>query len=444
MIADTAGRMGDPPTVRLLAAEAAGLRFADLPRDAVTIVGLCLLDTLGVALAGRDEPVVRLIREEFAGAGDAALWGGGRTDPQTAALVNGSAAHVLDFDDYAPGSGLHPSAPLVPALWSAAAVAGREVTGRDLVTAYVAGYETQERLGLVLWPSHYDRGFHTTGTAGTIGAAAAAAHLLGADEETTAAALGLAATDAAGVKAMFGSMGKAYHAGRAAEAGLRAARLAVRGMTVGRDALFGDQGFVAASSSASDLGAALTPFGEPWHVLDVLPKLYPSCFGTHAAIRCALELHPALDPAGVREVTLTVPPVLRDVCAIAAPATGLEGKFSLAHTTAVALLDGRITPSSFTDERVRATGGLGARVRLEYDDRIARTSTVLRIVLDDGRVLSAESDAADRPWSHAPEQMRPRIEEKTRALVPAADRLIAALRDLPDAPVLPDLPEVSP
>lgn len=407
----------DPPTVRVLAGHAAAVAFDDLPADVVALAGMAVLDTVGVAVAGRHEDVVTLVRDELAAPGDTVLWGGGRADAQSAALVNGTAAHALDFDDYAPGSGLHPSAPLVASLWSAAALRsarGRNVTGRDLVAAYVAGYEAQERLGLVLWPSHYARGFHTTGTAGTVGAAVGAAHLLGADADRIAAAAGLAATDAAGVKAMFGTMGKPYHAGRAAAAGLRAARLALRGMTVGTDPLFGEQGFVAAASDAVDPAAALTPFGAPWHVRDLLPKLHPSCFGTHAAIGCALDLRPRLDPHAIRDVTLTVAPVLLDVCAIPAPATGLEGKFSLAHTTAVALLDGRVTVASFTDDAVRArpAADLAARVRLELDDRLPKTATAVRIVLDDGRVLTAERDAADRPWTDDPEEIRPRVEEK--------------------------------
>ncbi|MCU1631320.1 MAG: 2-methylcitrate dehydratase, partial [Pseudonocardia sp.] len=279
-------RTRDPGALALLAEQAAGLGFDQLPADVVALVGMAVLDTLGVAVAAVDEPVVRLVREELTTPGSAALWGGGRADPGAAALVNGTAAHALDYDDYAPGSGLHPSAPLVAALFAAAALQhgrGRAVSGRDLVTAYVAGYEVQERLGLLLWPSHYARGFHTTGTVGTVGAAAGAARLLGADPAQMSAALGLGATDAAGLKAMFGSMGKPYHAGRAAASGLRAARLAVRGMTVGDDAVFGSQGLVAAASGESGTAEVTTRFGEPWHVRDVLPKLNPSCFGTHAA-----------------------------------------------------------------------------------------------------------------------------------------------------------------
>jgi 2-methylcitrate dehydratase PrpD len=419
-----------------LAGEAAGLRFDQLPPDVVALAGMAVLDTLGVALAARDEPVVRLVRDELRLPGRAALWGGGWADPGTAALVNGTAAHALDYDDYAPGSGLHPSAPLVAALFSAAVLLhhrGRNVSGRDLVTAYVAGYEVQERLGLLLWPSHYARGFHTTGTVGTIGAAAAVAHLSGASREQTAAALGLGATDAAGLKAMFGSMGKPYHAGRAAASGLRAARLAVRGMTVGDDPLFGPQGLVAAASAETDLAPVRTAFGQPWHVRDVLPKLNPSCFGTHAAIACAAQVRDAVGDTDVRGIELTVPPVLLDVCAIAAPRTGLEGKFSLAHTTATTLLHGEVTIASFTDEAVRAapTVALASRVGLVLDDTLPKTGTRLRIELTDGRVLHAARDAAERLWTDDPAEVRPRVEGKFRELVgdlPGAVELMDALR----------------
>jgi 2-methylcitrate dehydratase PrpD len=433
MTSDISAGRPDGSPLESLADDAAGLRYDRLPAEVVALVGMNVLDTLGVAVAARDEPVVRLVRDELAGPGGAALWGGGTTDPPTAALVNGVAAHALDYDDYAPGSGLHPSAPLVAAVLAAAsamAARGAPVTGRDLVTAYVAGYEVQERLGLVLWPSHYARGFHTTGTAGTVGAAAGAARLLGAGPAAMAAAIALGATDAAGVKAMFGSMGKPYHAGRAAASGLRAARLALRGMTVGDDPVFGPQGLVAASSSASDLTPARTAFGDPWHVRDVLPKLSPSCFGTHAAIACALQVRPEVGATGIRRVVLTVPPVLRDVCAIPAPRTGLEGKFSLAHTTAIALLDGDVTVASFTDDAVRAgpVVMLGGRVELVWDDALVKTATVLRVELEDGRALTAEHDAARRSWTDDPEEVRPRVEAKFRMLTADAP----ACRDVLD------------
>lgn len=447
---EAAARSPHLAPIRELAVEAAGLRFDRLPPDVVALAAMSVLDTIGVALAGRAEPVVQLVREELAGPGDAVLWGGGRSDPGSAALVNGVAAHALDYDDYAPGSGLHPSAPLVAALLAAASLEngrGRTVTGRDLVAAYVAGYEVQERLGLVLWPSHYARGFHTTGTAGTVGAAAGAAHLLGAGPGEMAAALGLGATDAAGVKAMFGSMGKPYHAGRAAASGLRVARLAMRGMTVGDDPLFGAQGLVAASSAASpaDLGPVRAPFGKPWHVLDVLPKLTPACFGTHAAIACALDVRAAVGEQPIRRIALTIPPVLLDVCAIPTPRTGLEGKFSLAYTAAAALLYGTVSVASFTDEAVRAhpVVELGSLVELVLDDGLVKTATKLRVELGDGRVLMAERDAARRLWTDSPEEVRPRVEGKflefAQGVAAPAD-IVATLRDLP---ALPDVEALS-
>ncbi|HEX4248534.1 MAG TPA: MmgE/PrpD family protein [Pseudonocardia sp.] len=444
MTSDTVEVSAEPrhlSVIQALAEAAVGLRFDQLPPDVTTLAGICVLDTLGVALAGRTQPVVQLIREELAEPGDAVLWGGARSDPGSAALVNGVAAHALDYDDYAPGSGLHPSAPLVAALLSAASLQhgrGRTVTGRDLVAAYVAGYEVQERLGLVLWPSHYARGFHTTGTAGTVGAAAGVAHLLGTGPREMAAALGVGATDAAGLKAMFGSMGKPYHAGRAAASGLRAARLAMRGMTVGDDPLFGPQGLVAASSAATpaDLGPVRAPFGEPWHILDVLPKLTPACFGTHAAIACALDVRAAVGEQPIRRVVLTIPPVLLDVCAIPTPRTGLEGKFSLAYTTAAALLHGTVSVASFTDEAVRAEPvvELGSRVELVLDERLVKTATRLRVELGDGRVLTADRDAAQRLWSGSPEEVRTRVEGKFLELaegVAAPVDIVALLRDLP-------------
>jgi 2-methylcitrate dehydratase PrpD len=176
-----------------------------------------------------------------------------------------------------------------------------------------------------------------------------------------------------------------------------------------------------------------TRFGEPWHVRDVLPKLNPSCFGTHAAIACAAQVRPEVGDAEVRHVELTVPPVLLNVCAIPAPRTGLEGKFSLAYTTAATLLRGEVTVASFTDEAVRAEPAttLASRVGLVLDDTLAKTATRLRVDLADGRVLHAEHDAARRLWVADPEEVRPRVEGKFAELaagLPGRVELVELLR----------------
>jgi 2-methylcitrate dehydratase PrpD len=204
--------------------------FDDLPDDVVELARQCTLDWLAVTLAGSGEPVSRLVAAEVldqGGAPQASLIGRPeRVAAAHAALANGTAGHALDYDDVAGTFLGHPSAPVLPALLALAERGER--SGRDVVAAFVAGFEAESLLGRTIVPGHYERGWHTTATLGTFGAAAACAHLLGLDEVRWAHAFGLAATQAGGLKASFGTMGKPFHAGRAAQAGLLAATLARR------------------------------------------------------------------------------------------------------------------------------------------------------------------------------------------------------------------------
>lgn len=187
-----------------------------------------MLDWLAVGIAGAGEPLVRMLAQEYGGSADlpcALLASGARARPHDAALIDGAAGHALDFDDVASRMFGHPSVPVVPAAQALAQV-GR-ACGRDLLRALVVGHEVESRLGEMVGPSHYLHGFHATGTVGTFGAAAACANLRRLTADETAHALGLAATQAAGLKCMFGTMAKPLHASKAAMNGLMAAQLAV-------------------------------------------------------------------------------------------------------------------------------------------------------------------------------------------------------------------------
>src|SRR5579883_3449913 len=195
------------------------LRSTDLPPEALAVARHCLLDWLGCALAGSQEPLAAILRDEVVESGGPATVLGTflRTTPRAAALVNGAAGHALDFDDTHTDMNGHPTAPVLPA--ALALAEALDASGERLLAAYVAGIEVECRLGLYIGPEHYARGWHATGTLGTVGAAAAAAHLLGLDEKGWRTGLNLAATQAAGLKASFGSMAKPLHAGRAASDG---------------------------------------------------------------------------------------------------------------------------------------------------------------------------------------------------------------------------------
>ncbi|MEU2004910.1 MmgE/PrpD family protein [Rhodococcus sp. NPDC019627] len=398
--------------LRQLVVAAAELRFDDLPDDVVATASRNILDTIGVALAGADEPVTEIMRKaltvEGTGCGPSRIWGTTlKKSAIDAATLNGTAAHALDFDDWAPGSGIHPSAPILPAVMAVADEIGS--SGADVITAYVAGYEVQERLGLAVGKSHYDLGFHTTGTIGTFGAAAAAAQMYGADPHQMSTALRVAATQAAGLKAMFGSMGKPLHAGRAAAAGILAARLAMNGFVASSDSVLGEQGFVPTHSTGIDEAWLHARFDELWLVRDTRIKRYAACFGTHAAIDAALTLRadPLFDAGTIERIELDIPQICVGVCTIAAPTTALEAKFSIAFVIAAALIHGaagveQFTAASLADPAVQR---LARVVRLRPNDWMDKTRTDARVFFTGDRLASASADA-NESWIHLSDSER--------------------------------------
>ncbi len=418
---EIAGREAETPHVtRELARLAAGLRYADLPEEARFLAQQCLLDWLGVTLAGAREPLAAILREEAAeegGAPVATLIGAaGRTSMAQAALVNGAAGHALDFDDVLGAMTGHPTAPVAPAVLALAE--GRGLDGRRAIAGLVAGIEVEARIGRVLGDSHYARGWHATGTVGAFGAAAAAANMLGLDEEATARALGIAGTQAAGLKSMFGTMCKPLHAGKAAQNGLLAARLAARGFTARDDVLDCVQGFTD-TQTETFRPEALLDEPDRFHILDTLFKYHPACYGVHATIEACLQIadNPAFDAAAVERVEARAPTSALRMCNIPAPTTGLEAKFSLAYNVGLGLTG-------------KATGGLEAYFddNLDHDDvhAIRRSvavegSDALRpfaaevvVHLRDGLALRAAADVGvaerdlDRQWA--------RLRGKFRAL----------------------------
>jgi 2-methylcitrate dehydratase PrpD len=420
-----------------LACRWSGIGFADLPAEVTWVGRHCLLDWCGCALAGSREPLARLLQAEIAGDGDgetdggragsgpsgertgggpATVLGAARTArARDAALANGAAGHALDFDDTHTRMPGHPTAPVLPA---ALAVAEQlDATGEQLLTALVVGVEVEVRVGALLAPGHYAAGWHATGTVGTLGAAAAVAHLLGLDPERTMHALALAATQAAGLKASFGTMAKPLHAGKAASDGLLAARLAAGGFTGNPAVLEAPQGMAAATVGVTPDPARLDRLDDRWTIRDTLFKYHAACYLTHAAINAALALADRVGPDEIERVEVRVGPDLLEVCNIAEPATGLEGKFSLRATTAMALLgDDTTDMASYTDTRMGAADlvALRDRVAVVAEDGRASTSATLVVTTRGGERLEAGDDTG-RPAEDLDVQWD-RLSAKFRAL----------------------------
>jgi 2-methylcitrate dehydratase PrpD len=421
---------------RTLAARAQALRYDEVSAEARALARQCVLDYVAVTLAGAGEPLTTIMLAELAEQGGAAqatvFLHGGRLPTLSAALLNGAAAHALDYDDVNLAMPGHPSVAILPALLALAEAT--HASGADLLTAFVAGYELACRAGRLVAPAHYDAGFHATGTIGAFGAAAACAHLLGLDGERTAHALGIAGTQAAGLRSLFGTMCKPFHAGKAAANGLLAARLAQRGFTARPDVLECEQGFARTHSADFDTDAALAPPPLGLYLRANLFKYHAACYLTHAAIEAArkLKAEHAIAPEQVKSVRIRVDRGCAGVCNIAEPATGLEAKFSLRFTMALALAGADTSRLSvFADDVAGepALNRLRDKVTVEFASGWPITLTEVEIVLADGRMVAARHDAGI-PAPDVDEQGR-RLAEKFDALVAplvGAERA-AALRD---------------
>src|SRR6516164_6751479 len=290
----------------------------------------------------------------------------------------------------------HPSVAILPGLLALAELKGS--SGPEVVTAFVAGYETACRIGAALRPGHYNLGFHSTGTIGSFGAAAACSRLLGLDGETTAIALGIAGTQAAGLKSQFGTMCKPFHAGKAAQNGLLAARLAQRGFSSRTDIVECVQGFALTHGPDFAQSAALATPESGFHVLANLFKYHAACYFTHAPIECARRLRDehSLTSDRVARITLRLDASCDRVCNIAVPVDGLQSKFSLRQTVAMALAG--VDTASLDAYSVENAGDprlvkLRERMRFDWQNNWPQTLCELVLELVDGRCLTARHDA---------------------------------------------------
>lgn len=385
---------------RKLAEGARAVSYEALPEDVREWARQCLLDYYGVALAGADDPLAAILLDEMSEAGGAAqasvVGHAARLPVLSAALVNGAIGHALDYDDVNLAMPGHPSVAVLPGLLAIAEQ--RKSSGRAVIAAFVAGYETACRIGKALQPGHYNLGFHATGTVGAFGAAAACAHLLGLDADVTARALGIAGTQAAGLKSQFGTMSKPFHAGKASYNGLLAARLAARGFTSRPDLVECEQGFALTHGPDFRPEAALADPPGGFYILANLFKYHAACYLTHGPIEAARKVRAesGAAPDRIARVTLTLDRSCDRVCNIAAPRDGLEAKFSLRQTVAMALA-GVDTASLGAYSRATANDpalvALRDKVVLDFQDGWPQAAAEIAVELADGRVMRASHDA---------------------------------------------------
>jgi 2-methylcitrate dehydratase PrpD len=437
----------------VLAERARAVTYDALPEPVRELARQCVLDYLGVGLAGADDPLARILLEETSEAGGAAqaavIGHHARLPMLSAALVNGAIGHALDYDDVNLAMPGHVSVAILPALLALAE--DRKASGKAVIAAFVAGYETCCRIGMTMRPGHYTRGFHATGTVGAFGAAAACAHLLGLDPDATARALGIAGTQSAGLKSQFGTMCKPFHAGKAAQNGLLAARLAARGFSSRPDLIECAQGFAATHAPDFHPEKALAEPKRGFHIFNNLFKYHAACYMTHAPIECGRQVREQLGaaPADIAAIALKLHSATDRVCNIPAPTDGLEAKFSLRQTVAMALAGidtaslGAYSAATANDPALMR---LRDRVTLDFREDFPEAGAAIEIALTDGRKASATFDAG-LPNSDIPDQGK-RLAEKFDALAAAVvggararelHAAVAGLDGLKDAGVLAKL-----
>jgi 2-methylcitrate dehydratase PrpD len=318
-----------------------------------------------------------------------------KVDMASAALVNGISSHTFDFDDTHLKTIIHPAGPVASAVLALAERNG--ATGREMIDALVLGVDVACRIGNVIYPDHYDRGWHITGSTGMLGAAAGCSRLLRLDELRTAMALGIAASQPIGFREQFGTMTKPFHPGGAARAGLLSALLASRGFTASPRALEAPRGFVQVVSDK-----------RAWHeATDELGERFEISFNTYKPFACGVVIHPSIDgcirlraqgvtPEQVERIDLRVHPLVLELTGRKAPKDGLQGKFSVYHGCAVGLIHGRAGEGEFTDEVVNdpRVVALRDKVRAAVDDSILEEAAVVTALLRDGRSVEVRVDHA--------------------------------------------------
>ncbi|WP_428390921.1 MmgE/PrpD family protein [Lichenicoccus sp.] len=336
------------PLTSALAASLATVGIERATEAGVRMAMLAIIDTVGVTLAGSVEPAVTILRKTLvnhASVGPALIFGDRRRiGILEAALVNGTASHAIDYDDMAEAMGGHPSVPVVPVVMALGE--SLNVSGRDLIDAYIVGFEAECRLGRVVHPHHYEKGWHPTSTLGVFGAAAAAARLLKLDQARTATALALCASLASGVKANFGTMTKPLHVGHCARNGLFAALLAQDGFTANPGALEHKQGFFAAYDDLENVHLEHMIRGETEPLEIEHPnfglKQFPCCGSTHPAILAMLALaeREHLTAREIETIDIQVDRQRLPHTDNPAPKTALGAKFSIQYAAVRALIDG--------------------------------------------------------------------------------------------------------
>ena len=377
-----------------LAAYVVDSKLDAIPRDVQDEAKRAIFNYLGCALGGSIEPALDVaIRTLAPYSGNATACVLGRSEPFDAlhaALLNGIGSHVHEYDDTLPKNYIHPSVPVASALFAYASA--NPVSGRDFVHSFILGFEVESRIGNAVYPAHYTAGWHITSTTGVFGAAAAVGKLLGLSTKQMVWAFGLAATQAAGIREMFGSMAKSFQPGRAAQNGYTAALLGRADFTAGERALESPRGFAAVTAAQYDLDKVTAGLGKSFELRDNAYKPYACGLVVHPTIDGCSQLHREFHPppdsiAGVR---LRVAPLVLDLCNKSELKRALESKYSIYHAAAIGLVRGKGGLQEFTEDAIRdpCLERVRAVTTAVGDASITEDQVHIEVVLRDGRTLT--------------------------------------------------------
>src|SRR5476649_1054124 len=414
-IAAEAAAPAPPQVTKSLADYIVGARFEDLPAAVRKQAARSFLNWVGVTVGGsREEAVTAAIAalSPFAGKPEANLLGRGeRLDICNAALINGISSHIFDFDDTHLKTIIHPAGPVASALLALAEVTG--ASGREVIDALVLGIDVSCRVGNCIYPEHYDRGWHITGSTGMLGAAAGCARLMKLDEQRTMMALGIAASQPIGMREQFGTMTKPFHPGAAARAGLTSALLAKNGFTASPRAIEAPRGYAQVVSPKYDWNEITHELGERFEI----------SFNTYKPFACGIVIHPTIDAAvqlrakgvtaeDVERVELRVNPLVLELTGKKEPQDGLQGKFSVYHGFAAGLIFGRAGEGEYDDAIVRREDvtALRRKVVATVDESIDEAAADVTAILKDGRKVRVFVEHAigslERPMSDKDLEMK--------------------------------------
>lgn len=389
------------PFTRTIASFVTATDAATIPQGAYEHAKVAFMDWLAVTMAGKDDPLVeKLIRyADLMGGNDQAtiLGHGIKKTVSQAALINGSASHALDYDDTLRTFLGHPSVTLFPGLLALAE--WQEKSGAELLAAYLIGLKVGATVGAAAGLEHYKAGWHATSTIGYLASAGGCARLLGLNEQQTVHCLGIAGTQASGLKRVFGSMCKPFHAGRCSQGGIMAALLAREGFTSAEDILEGADGFFHVLRGSGN-EKVLAGLGKAWEAENLAQKYHASCHATHSPIEAALEIvqREGIKPDRIKSLEVRSSQVSLGVAGKLVPNAGLEGKFSIPYCVSNAILRGTTGMQAFTDEKVNdpVVREFMSRITVSPDETMEALESKVTVHTDDGKAYTSFSDILEQ------------------------------------------------